>query len=447
LRPAVALISVDGLSASMLADPTLRLPAIRSLEARGARAAGLQPVFPSVTWPCHTTLISGVAPARHGVLGNHVLDRASGEVVSHYGERTGRAIRAESICDRAAAAGLRPAAVCWPKTRGMGCLVDHIPECYEQELFERHASRPLWDELRAEGLPVGRYGDWSRQHPLGPLQDWLSAEAARFLLRRRPPDLLLLHFLLLDSFQHDFGIGSPEARWAAEYVDGLIGRVLAALDETGRLERTAVVVLGDHGFTAVERVALPNAELVADGLLRLDRNGRIAGHDVRVVANAGAAHVYVTDGAARNLMIARLKERFAELAGVGAVLGPEEYPALGLPLPEEDPTQGDLMITAAEGWHFADHATSELAASAPVYRGTHGQLPADPRLAAGFVAAGPGIAEGARIGTIVQQDVAPTVAALLGVELPGAERPPLAEILDGVTGAAPASRASGNGAR
>lgn len=426
--PPVVLISVDGLGASLLADPTLDLPAMRSLIGRGGLAAGLRPVFPSVTWPCHSTLITGVPPTRHGVVGNHVLDRASGEIVSHYGDRMDRPLQVETLCHRAVGAGLTAAAVCWPKTRGMTCLADNIPEFYEQELFERHASPELWAELAAAVLPIHRYGEWSRQHPLGPLQDWLSAAAASHLVSRRPPDLLLVHFLLVDSFQHDFGVNSPEARWALQYVDGLVARLLASLEEAGRLESTVVAVLGDHGFVPVDRMALPNASLAADGLLRLDRRGGIAGHEVRTVGNGGAAHVYVTRGPSHRLLVERMRERLAALPGVEAVFGAKEYAALGLPDPAEDGTQGDLMLTASEGWHFGDHGAEELA-TGPVYRATHGHLPDDPRLLAGFVAAGPGVAEGARIGPLDALDVAPTLATLLGVTLPQATRGPALAML------------------
>jgi predicted AlkP superfamily pyrophosphatase or phosphodiesterase len=428
MAAALLLISVDGLGASLLADPTLELPSIRRLIARGAAAAGLRPVFPSVTWPCHSTLITGVLPTRHGVLGNHVLDRASGKVVSHYGERTDRPIQVETICHRATAAGLTAATVCWPKTRGMSCLADNIPEFYEQELFDRHASPALWAELAAAGLPIHRYGEWSRQHALGPLQDWLSASAACHLVSRRPPDLLLVHFLLVDSFQHDFGVNSAEARWAVQYVDGLVGRLLASLEHAGRFESTVVVVLGDHGFVPVGQVALPNATLAADGLLRIDRRGTIARYEVRTVGNGGAAHVYVTQGSGNGLLLERARERLAALPGVEAVFGTEEYADLGLPDPAEDPTQGDLMLTASPGWHFGDQAAEQLV-TGPIYRATHGHLPDDPGLLAGFVAAGPGVAQGARLSHLDALDVAPTLAALLGVTLPQAIRGPAVAML------------------
>lgn len=248
---------------------------------------------------------------------------------------------------------------------------------------------------------------------------------ATWLLRHRPPDLLLLHFLVADSFQHDHGPQSPEAAWALEYADGLLGRFLDVLDETGRRDLTNVLVVGDHGFVEVQDVALPNAVLHAAGVLRLDTAGRVLGYDARVVANGGAAHVYVAPGPHRDATLGRLHEVLEDTPGVGAVLGPEVYADLGLPDPADDATQGDLMLTAADGWQFADHTTPEAAARAPWYRGSHGHLPDDPRLLAGFAAAGPDIAEGCKLDEISHLDVAPTVAALLGLVLPAAERPPL----------------------
>ena len=74
----VVLISLDGLPSWALDDPYLPMPTLRALAARGASAAGMRPVNPTVTWPNHTTLITGVTPAKHGVLFNGVLKRDPG---------------------------------------------------------------------------------------------------------------------------------------------------------------------------------------------------------------------------------------------------------------------------------------------------------------------------------------------------------------------------------
>jgi predicted AlkP superfamily pyrophosphatase or phosphodiesterase len=337
--------------------------------------------------------------------------------------------RAETIYDVAAAVGLSTAGVCWPQTRGAEGLHHNIPEFYEQALFEQHASRPLWEELRGAGLPVDRYAEWSADYAHGPLQDWLTFEVARHLLRRRAPDLLLVHFLAVDSFQHVYGVDSHEARWVLQYVDGLVARLLGELDAWGGLDTTNVVVVGDHGFTPVKRRALPNAALHAAKLLTVDADGAIVGHQARAFSNGGAAHVYVDDGSARAALTARARECLAEAPGIAHVLGPETFEDLGLPRPDEDATQGDLMVVAEDGWYFGDQAMPEAAVGATDYRGMHGQLADDPRLRAGFVAAGPGIASGVTLPGRDQLAVAPTLAALLGLKLRTAERPALDQLL------------------
>jgi predicted AlkP superfamily pyrophosphatase or phosphodiesterase len=423
-RRAVTLISLDGFPAAALDDPAIQLPHLRGLAARGVRAASLRPVFPSVTWSCHTTLVTGVSPARHGVLGNVVLDRRTGALVSHYGDRTEAPVRAETLWDRAAAAGLRSAAVCWPKTRSAKHVADGVPEFFDQHLFEAHSTRPLWTELRAAGLPVERYAHWSEKFELAALQDWLSLEVATHLLRQRPPDLLLLHFLVPDCFQHDHGPGSPEARWALEHVDGLLGRLLEALEQTGRADRTAVVVVGDHGFLPTRAVASPNAVLHEAGMTPADTRRWRGEREALVVPNGGSAHVYVAPGADRDARLGRLRDVLARVPGVAAVLGPESYPDLGLPALSEDPTQGDLVLLAADDWYFDDRVTLDEG-EPERYRGSHGHLHTHPAMRTAFVAAGPGVPEGLRLGEASQLDVAPTVAALLGLTLPAAERPPL----------------------
>jgi hypothetical protein len=106
------------------------------------------------------------------------------------------------------------------------------------------------------------------------------------------------------------------------------------------------------------------------------------------------------------------------------VLEPGTFGALGLPRPEHDATQGDLLLHAAEGWFFTGHATPQRAATARDQRGIHGHRADDRRLHAGFAAAGPSTLAGARTEVLDQRDVAPTVAAMLGVTLPTAERAP-----------------------
>ncbi|HVR69528.1 MAG TPA: ectonucleotide pyrophosphatase/phosphodiesterase [Vicinamibacteria bacterium] len=424
----VVLLSIDGLGASYIDDPALELPALRGLAARGARARLMRVIFPSVTWPCHTSLVTGVSPARHGIIGNMVFDRDAGVPVEHFGDRNEVGIRAETLWDRLRARGERTASICWPKTRGVAAIPDNIPEFYEQDLFERYASRPLWTELARAGLPVDRYGPWSAAHALGPMQDWLTLEAARHVLATRPPRLLLLHFLTLDSFQHDHGIGSPEARWALREMDALLGRLLDSLAALGRLETTALLVFGDHGFAEVRATHHLNQMVRELGLLELDGTGAPTRRHAWVAGNGGAAYVYTLEGAPRTAGGA-LRERFGALPGVETI-GPAQYADLGLPAPGPGSHGPDLVLAADDGVFFTGHATPEAAAAAPVYRAAHGHRPELAPLGAAFLMAGPGVRPATTLGEISLLSVGPTAARLLGVELPGAEARPLDEALD-----------------
>src|SRR5690349_3050362 len=78
----VVLMSVDGLAGFYFDDPSAEIPTIRKLAAEGARATGMRASNPTVTWPNHTTLVTGVSPALHGVVGNNFFDRVKGEKVT-----------------------------------------------------------------------------------------------------------------------------------------------------------------------------------------------------------------------------------------------------------------------------------------------------------------------------------------------------------------------------
>src|SRR5207237_2125757 len=113
-------------------------------------------------------------------------------------------------------------------------------------------------------------GEWA-QLPKRFLKDAMVADVASHVIRHHAPDVLMLHVLCVDSLQHLHGPRSPEAYWAIQYVDSLIGRVLATLPAP---EETNVFVVSDHGFLPVSRELRPNVRLRKLGLLEADADGR-----------------------------------------------------------------------------------------------------------------------------------------------------------------------------
>ena len=198
-------------------------------------------------------------------------------------------------------------------------------EFFDQHLFDTHSTRPLWTELRAAGLPVERYARWSEEFELAALQDWLLLEAATHLLRHRRPDLLLLHFLVPDCFQHDDGPGSPEARWAIEHVDGILGRFLDVIVETGRADLTDVLVVGYHGFLPSRVVAYPNRILHEAGMVPGDATAWRSDREALVVRRRLGARLR-RPGVNRDARLGRLRDVLAQVPGVAAVIARRPIP-------------------------------------------------------------------------------------------------------------------------
>jgi hypothetical protein len=113
----VVLVSVDGLAGFYLDDPRADLPTLHRMAAEGARASCMLCSFPTVTWPNHTTLVTGVPPEKHGVIGNKYFDRSSGKSVALIGDASfdkDQIVKVPTIYDVAHEAGLKTAGVIWP---------------------------------------------------------------------------------------------------------------------------------------------------------------------------------------------------------------------------------------------------------------------------------------------------------------------------------------------
>ena len=404
----------------------MRAPTLRALAERGTVADGVTAVFPSTTWPTHVSLVTGVKPARHGVVANHVLNRATRRAEDLTGDPiydAGALLRAPTVYDLAAAAGRRVAAVDWPATRHSPSIAFNLPFFKDQRVFETQTARTVWDELKAAGFPVERQGEWALL-PKRFMKDAMVADVAAHAVRRHTPDMLMVHFLCADSHQHLYGPRAPEVYWAIEYIDACIGRLLAALPAATR-ERAAIVIVSDHGFLPVEHDIRPNVRLRRLGALRGDAGAGFSG-EACFVMNHGAGYLYALDGDAR--AIRTLAGEIEKMDGVAAAWTHESFAALGLPA--DHPMLPDVVFEAKPGFQFSDETAGEAENGAPKYRGTHGQRPEAPGNAAFFMASGAGIRCGAQLRRIESRDVAPTLATLLGLSMPDVEGRVLTETLD-----------------
>ena len=222
--PHVIVISVDGLMPRTYRQSRWKVPHLRALAATGAFADGVAGVFPTVTYPAHTTLITGVNPAVHGVYSNRLVNPlVSADADDWYWYA--REIKARTLPAAAHEAGLRTAAIGWPVSIGMDATV-LMPALWGASYSEQYRL------LQALGTPVTLLDrvEASDGHRLRrPMTDAARTEVAAWTIRTYQPALLLLHLEDTDAVQHTFGPDSSEARAAVTAADRDVGTVLEVI--------------------------------------------------------------------------------------------------------------------------------------------------------------------------------------------------------------------------
>jgi predicted AlkP superfamily pyrophosphatase or phosphodiesterase len=427
----VVLISVDGLAHYYLDDPKAEMPTIRQLAAEGARAEKMKAVMPTVTWPNHTTLVTGVTPAKHGVIGNSWLDRARNEIVPVIWDSLlskDEMIKVPTIYDVAKQAGLITAAVTWPGSRSAKTLDWTVPCVTSSTLFIRHSTPSLLEEFKRAGIPYENEADGFKPGH-GEDRDRLHVRMFNHIIRTHRPQLALMHILDVDHVQHAHGPQSPEAYASVKFADGLVREIWDELQKTFPGKAT-VLVVSDHGFFPFRQQVLPNVVLRKAGLLTTTGN-KITGGQVWAVSQGGASLLYVTDTKNRERLTRQVVTVFKDMEGVALTLTTRDFPRYGLADPVRQPRMCDVVLSAKCGYTFSDSVAGDEAVTAPAKetKGSHGYDHNEPMMHATFIAWGAGIRRSAKVGTIANTSVAPTIATLLGLEMKNTDGQPLTMIL------------------
>ena len=407
----VVLISIDGLRPDFYLEPSSwGAPTIQQMAAAGVKALGVRGVFPSVTYPSHTTLLTGAMPSRHGVFYNTPFE-PDGQTGRWYWES--EAIKVPTLFSALKSAGRTSAAVMWPVT--VGAPVDFlIPEVYpldrsiDQVVTIRAAATPgLLEEIEREAtgrLTTARnFGgdDLTRDDRLGAM--------GAYLLETRKPALLALHLIGADHFQHEEGRDGPKVQRAVAALDRAVGQVMEAAERAGILGQTAFIITGDHGFVNTQSRVDPNVWLANAGLLDTTRtrgNWRAAFH---VEGAAAFLHTRTRNDTAAVAQARRAIDAVpAAEHKLFRVVERDELDRIGA-----DP-RVPFALTSQQGVRMGAGAVGP--AIKPSNGGTHGFFPTDfPEIRTGFIGWGAGFRAGMTIPEMGLEDVAPLVAELLGL--------------------------------
>jgi predicted AlkP superfamily pyrophosphatase or phosphodiesterase len=428
----VILVSVDGLAGFYLDDPRAELPTLRRLAREGARAKGLACSFPTVTWPNHTTLVTGVEPARHGVIGNNYLDRQTAKSVPLIPDPLfdkDQIVKTPTIYDVAHQAGLVTSGIIWPATRNAKTLDWTVPDMGGEEAWPKYGTARWLTELRAADIPVDRHATWVKEQSGGVQRDWLYTRLARHVLEHHAPNLVLIHLVEVDHVQHRFGPRTPEAYWSVSYADDRLGDLVEAIEHSPYKDKTTLIVASDHGFFPIDKEIRPNVLLAKAGLIEV-ADGKAGKKRAWALSQGGACGIYLLEEERRGELREELARQFAAIEGIDAVFQPAEFDKIGQPNPEKDPHAPDLWLAAKSGYSFTEAVSGDNPiAPRATPGGTHGYLPKQHDLYGTLVLWGYGVQAGSKVDVVSNLDVAPTIGQLLGVEIPGAHGKPLETLL------------------
>jgi predicted AlkP superfamily pyrophosphatase or phosphodiesterase len=413
----VLVISIDGMKPQTYTEPndhSLKVPTLREIVGNGASSDGVRPVMPSVTYPSHTTMMTGVHPGTHGIVTNPAWDPLQQNSGGYrwYEED----IRVPTVWQLARQQGLRTALIHWPVTVGAQADIN-VPEVWranipeDLKLVRALSTRGILDDVAQE------FPDFTRGMTPPTETDASFTDIACYAIGKFEPSLLLLHIAMLDEAEHEHGPFSPEARAATETADAQVARVIAGAKKAGIWNSTVLVILSDHGFAPITQLLRPGVLLHEHGLITLDAKNHVTTWKASVISNAGSAYIYLHDANDDETRRALL-ETFQPLAGatgsgIRRVAGHDEILAMG-----GDPA-AFLGIEAADGFRFTNEYSGKLKEPSS-QRGTHGYFPDRPEMRSSLLIYGPSIGSG-KIENARLIDLGPTIARWLNLELPNAQ--------------------------
>ena len=415
----VLLISLDGLRPGDISDAKARgmnLPVLSGLRAEGASAQGVVGVLPTLTYPSHTTLVTGVSPGRHGVVNNLTFDPEQKNQGGWYWYTSD--VKVPTLWQAAYAAGLSTANVHWPVTVGASGIDENLPQIWRAGTED---DRKLLTALATPGLVARLERRVGARYPQG-IDETVEGDAQRVAfaeaLLADKPQFTTVYLAGIDHTEHHDGPDSAAAKAAIEATDALVGRLVRAA--RAAMPDVTVVVVSDHGFLPVSTDINLFKPFIDAGLITLDAKGQVTGWQAMPWIAGGTAAIRLArpDDAA---LLAKVRAVLAAMAAdpaykIASVLDRSAIAKAG------GDGEASFLVAMQPGTETGRDPAAPIAKPS-VYKGMHGYVPWDPAMRSTLIVAGPGIAKGKDLGVLDMRAIAPSIARRLGASLPSAEMP------------------------
>jgi len=420
-RPFTMLMSIDGLKPEAVLDAAahgLILPNLRAFMTDGVYSTGVTGVLPTLTYPSHMTIMTGVRPAAHGIYANTTFDPTNRNERGWYWYTED--VHVPTLWDAAAAAHLRTANVYWPTSVGAH-ITYNLPQIWrtgtpDDLKLQRALSTPgLLPALTAE---LGPYPGGEDERVA---DDEVRARFAIRLIESRHPDFITVYLTGLDTEQHASGPFSAASNAVLERLDAVVGSLRAAAQRAAP-GRATVCVISDHGFAAVQHDVNLYSQFLSAGLFSLGADHKISGWQAMPWPAGGSAAIMLgdpNDAEVRTRTAALLATLAADPdSGIARIWSHEDIVAGG-GFPD-----AAFLVEFKIGYELGYSFEPRLIGP-PADLGMHGYPPERPEMRSSFFLVGPGVPRGRSVGAIDMRRIAPTLARLMHLRLDQAELPPL----------------------
>jgi predicted AlkP superfamily pyrophosphatase or phosphodiesterase len=417
----VLLISIDGLQPADVLNAKARglsVPTLSGLVKEGAYAQTVRGVLPTVTYPSHTTIVTGVWPAQHGIYNNQTFDPLQKNRQGWYWYAED--IKVPTLWAAAHKGGMKVVNVHWPVSVGAEGIDLNLPQLWtsgspdDRKLNRALATKGLTERLEAK---VGAYADGIDESVEG---DENRGKFAEVLMAEEKPGFATVYFTGLDHVQHESGPDTPQAHAALERIDTAVGKVIAAARKSQ--PNINIVIVSDHGFAPISKDVNLMGAFIQAGLIKVDMaTSKIVSWEATPWMAGGSSAIVLArpDDAALRAKVEGLLDAMKanpEL-GVDRWIKADEMAALG-------GGGAQYFLNFKPGFQSGRNPTAP-AVSPSTSKGMHGYFPELALMRAALIAAGPDVKAKGALGELDMRDIAPSIARVLGVEAPNPGRKPV----------------------
>jgi predicted AlkP superfamily pyrophosphatase or phosphodiesterase len=414
----VLLISIDGLRPADVTEAEQRglaVPNLRRFVREGTYATGVVGILPTLTYPSHSTLITGVAPARHGIVSNTTFDPKQINYGGWFWYSSD--LTARTLWDAARDAGLSTGNVHWPVSVGARSVTWNLPQIWrsghedDRKLVKTLATAGLVDELEHD---CGPYADGIDESVAG---DENRAKFGVDLIKRYAPGFLTVYLTGLDHEQHASGPGSAPSHATLERIDALIGQLVAA--EAKAHPDAVVALVSDHGFAATDTEINFYRPFIDAGLIKLDGDGKIASWEATPWPSGGSVAIVLARPDDKALLD-KVQALVASLAANPDARIARVIDRTGIATMGGNP-QASFYVDLKPGAMAGVFAGGAVPLAKPSRaKGMHGYFPGLADMRSTFMVMGKGVPAAHSLGEIDMRAIAPTLARVMGATLPGA---------------------------